>query len=295
MSTESTPARTLWVGCGRLGRRAGATLVGAGGEVHALRRDVSGLPAGFRAVPADLAHPVDRELPEVEAMVITLPPPDGAEGYTTVLRHLAAALPQLPARTVFVSSTRVFEGYADRPDPAPVLTEEDAPQPLGDRARSLLDGEQTARDLFDAIVIRPAGIYGPGRDRMLRTVREGRPVAHRRRTNRIHEEDLARLLVALLEHPDPPSLLHAVDEAPARLGEVVTHIADRLALPVPPAVDPDPGHGTVLSGALRKQLFGRLRHPDFRSGYDAMLADAERSPAALIAPDQEPRRSSRSS
>ncbi|MDN5822151.1 MAG: sugar nucleotide-binding protein, partial [Brachybacterium sp.] len=170
------------------------------------------------------------------------------------------------------------EGYADRADPAPVLTEEDAPQPLGDRARSLLDGERAARDLFDAIVVRPAGIYGPGRDRMLRTVREGRPVAHRRRTNRIHEEDLARLLVALLEHPDPPGLLHAVDDAPARLGEVVTHIAERLELPVPPAAVPDPGHGTVLSGARRKQLLDRLRHPDFRSGYDEVLAEAGRRP-----------------
>ncbi|ASK67084.1 NAD(P)-dependent oxidoreductase [Brachybacterium avium] len=264
------------MGCGRLGRRAGAALVGAGGEVHALRRDVSGLPEGFYAVPADLAKRADRMLPEVDAMVITLPPPEAAGGYTTVLRHLAAALPQLPARTVFVSSTRVFEGYAGRADPAPVLTEDDAPQPLGERARSLLDGEQAARDLFGALVVRPAGIYGPGRDRMLRTVREGRPIAHRRRTNRIHEEDLARILVALLEHPDPPTLLHAVDEAPARLGEVVTHIADRLALPVPPTVEPDPGHGTVMSGALRKQLFGRLRHPDFRSGYDAMLADLRR-------------------
>lgn len=273
MSGESIPARTLWVGCGRLGLRAGMTLVGAGGEVHALRREVSGLPEGFRAVPTDLAHPVDRRLPQVDAMVITLPPPDAAGGYETPLRHLAAALPQLPARTVFVSSTRVFEGYADRADPAPVLTEEDAPQPLGDRARSLLAGERMARELFGAIVVRPAGIYGPGRDRMLRTVREGRPVAHRRRTNRIHEEDLAHLLVALLEHSDPPQLLHAVDDSPARLGEVVAYIADRLALPVPPAAEPDPGHGTVLSGALRTQLLGPLRHPDFRSGYDAMLAD----------------------
>ncbi|ATG50867.1 NAD(P)-dependent oxidoreductase [Brachybacterium vulturis] len=273
MSGESTPARTLWAGCGRLGLRAGAALVAAGGEVHALRRDVSGLPEGFGAVPADLAHPVEGMLPPADAMVITLPPPETPGGYETVLRHLAAALPQLPARTVFVSSTRVFEGYAARADPAPVLTEEDAPQPLGDRARNLLDGERAARELFDAIVVRPAGIYGPGRDRLLRTVRAGRPVAHRRRTNRIHEEDLARLLVALLEHPDPPQLLHAVDDAPARLGEVVTHIADRLALPVPPAAEPDPGHGTVLSGALRKQLLGPLRHPDFRSGYDAMLVD----------------------
>ena len=182
----------------------------------------------------------------------------------------------MPARTIFVSSTRVFEGYADRPDPAPVLTEDEAPQPLGDRARILLDGEREARELFDAIVVRPAGIYGPGRDRLLRTVHEARPVARRRRTNRIHEVDLARALAVLLEHPDPPALLHAVDGAPARLGEVVMHIADRLALPVPPAAEPDPGHGTVLDGTRMAELIGELHHPDFRSGYDAMLAEQGR-------------------
>lgn len=269
--TAAVLRRTLWVGCGRLGRRAGRALLDEGGEVIGVRRDAAAVPAGFRAEPADLSAPLGRMLPVSEAMVITLPPPPAPGGYQVPLRHLAAALPQPPARTVFVSSTRVFEGYADRPDPAPVLTEADPSQPRSERARVLLEGERAARELFDAIVVRPAGIYGPGRDRMLRTVREGRPVAHQRRTNRIHEEDLARLLLALLVHPDPPRLVHAVDGAPSRLGEVVTYLAGRLALPVPPAEDPDPGHGTVLDGSRAAALLGGLKHPDFRSGYDAML------------------------
>ena len=120
-------------------------------------------------------------------------------------------------------------------------------------------------------MVRPAGIYGPGRDRLLRTVREGRPVQHRRRTNRIHEVDLARALVAMLEHPQPPPLLHAVDGAPARLGEVVTFLAARLGVDPPPAAAEDPGHGTRLSGALLRSVLSDLVHPDFRSGYAQML------------------------
>lgn len=69
---------------------------------------------------------------------------------------------------------------------------------------------------------------------------------------------------------NPP--LHAVDGAPATLGEVVTHLAERLSLPVPPPVEPDPGHGTVLDGARLAGLLGSLTYPDFRVGYDAMLA-----------------------
>ena len=160
------PARTLWVGCGRLGRRAGAALVDGGGEVLALRRDPHAVPRGFRPVAADLSAPLEESLPACDAMVITLPPPEGADGYETPLRHLAAALPHRPARTVFVSSTRVFEGYAQQADPAPVLTEEDSPRPLTARARSLLRGEQVAAELARAadaganVFVAGSAVYG---------------------------------------------------------------------------------------------------------------------------------------
>ena len=95
----------------------------------------------------------------------------------------------------------------------------------------LIEGEETARDLFGAVILRPAGIYGPGRDHLIRTVLEGRPVEHGRRTNRIHEVDLARAILALLSSPAPPALLHAADGAPALLGEVVAHLAQRLGVP----------------------------------------------------------------
>ncbi|WP_422115760.1 sugar nucleotide-binding protein [Brachybacterium sp. UNK5269] len=271
--TAPRPGRTLFVGCGRLGLRVGAALSATGVEVLALRRDPGAVPASFRAVAADLAQPLTDPLPHCESMLITLPPPDAADGYGTPLRHLAQALPARPSRTVYVSSTRVFEGYAGLGDPAPVLTEDDPPRPLSARGRVLVEGERLAEELFGAIVVRPAGIYGPGRDRLPRTVREARPIEHRRRTNRIHEDDLVRVLQSLLLHPEPPRLLHAVDGAPARLGEVVTHIAGRLSLPIPPPVDPDPGHGTVLDGSRMAALLGQLSYPDFRVGYDAMLAD----------------------
>ena len=102
-------------------------------------------------------------------------------------------------------------------------------------------------------------------------MREQRPVEHDRRTNRIHEQDLARAVVALLEVPEPPRLLHAVDAAPAPLGEVVGHIAAQLDLPVPPRAVPDPGAGTVLDGTALHHLLGHLEVPDHRAGYAAIL------------------------
>ncbi|WP_169928768.1 Rossmann-fold NAD(P)-binding domain-containing protein [Brachybacterium ginsengisoli] len=266
-------ASTLLVGCGRVGLRVGELLGAGGDEVLGLRRDPSSLPPTFTHVAADLSAPLSVALPAADAMVITLAP-SVAASYREPLAHLAAALPSLPRRTVFVSSTRVLEGYdASRP-----LTEADPARPRSDRARVLVEGEQLARELFGASILRPAGIYGPGRDLLIRTVLEGRPVEHDRRTNRIHEVDLARAIVALLSAPEPPALLHAADGAPARLGEVVTHLAQRLGVPVPPRVSPDPGTGTVLDAAALHELLGHLEVPDFRAGYDAMLEDAPPGP-----------------
>lgn len=264
------PGRTLLVGCGKLGIGLGQRLLADGAEVIAIRRSAAALPAGFRAIADDLRIARTRELPVCDSVVITLPPDaESRDGdiYTAALTHLADALPARPERVVFVSSTRVFEGRAgDIP-----LTETDAPAPVSPRARTLLAGEQLAVRLFGASIVRPAGIYGPGRGSLIRRVREHTPVDHSRRTNRIHKADLIAALHAALRAESSPALLHAVDQRPARLGEVVTFIADRLGVDPPPRAVPESGGGTVLDGGLLLEFTGPLRYPTFREGYEEML------------------------
>lgn len=278
------PGRTLLVGCGALGAALGARLVDAGGEVVAIRRDAAGLPSSFSVVEADLRHPLGVALPAVESAVITLPPgPDagtdaGAGGsiYPAALAQLTEALPAPPERVLFVSSTRVFEGYASEAFGASggreALTELDEPRPSGERGAALLDGERRAAELLGAVIVRPAGIYGPGRDSLVRRVREGAAVDHERRTNRIHEHDLVRLLETLLRAEEPPALVHATDREPARLGDVVAHLAARLGVAAPPHARPEIGGGTVLDGSRGHALLGSLVFPTFREGYDALIA-----------------------
>ena len=278
--------RTLLVGCGKLGTRLGDRLVEAGGEVFALRRNTAALPAAFSALPVDLRAPVERDLPTVDAMVVTLPPGgkaglDQPDDYLASLKNLAAALPSTPRRVVLVSSTRVFEGRTDRRP----LTEVDTPAPVTPRGKMLRNGELLASELFDAHVVRPAGIYGPGREMLLRKVIEGTPVQYAKRTNRIHETDLIRTLETLLFAEDPPRILHAVDQTPASLGEVVTYIAHQLRVPPPPRIQPDEASGTVLSGARLRTVLGTLKYPTFRAGYGHIIAtrDAQASPQARLA------------
>jgi nucleoside-diphosphate-sugar epimerase len=267
---EHFNSSVLLFGCGKVGIRLGEVLIGAGHQVFAVRRDIEALPASFTGIALDYRRPFTAELPSVGSMVVTLTP--GASerespDLVSPLRRLAAALSARPRRVILVSSTRVFDG-----DPGlRTLTEDDLPNPASPRAQALLASESEARRLFDAIVVRPAGIYGPGREHLIRQVVRGVPMDRQRRTNRIHETDLVRALHELLRAPKPPQTLHAVDGHPVARGEVIDYIAHRLRIPAPPALPAEPS-GHLLSGARLASLLGTLRYPDYRSGYDDIIA-----------------------
>lgn len=265
--------RTLLVGYGKLGAALAPLLRSEGAEAIALRRTDAPLPSGVRGIVADVSRPLDARLPRVDSMIVTLPPGEDVDGYRRALQHLERALPDAPERTVFVSSTGVFAGVG----PEAPITEDDEPPLSSDRARALRDGERAAVELFGASVVRPSGIYGPGRDFLLRTVREGRTVDRQRWTNRIHEADLVRTLHILLRRAESPALLHATDEQPVQLGEVVDFLAERLGVPAPPAAPADRATGHILDGALLRRTLGDLEHPTYVSGYTEMLAALDRS------------------
>ncbi|MFK3677543.1 hypothetical protein ACI2IP_07410 [Microbacterium sp. NPDC090218] len=277
MDNAPAPRRTLLVGYGKLATRLAPLLLERGGEVVALRRSHGDLHAGVVGVRVDLSSPLETPLPAVDAMLVTLPPGDSESAYRTALTHVADALPAIPARTLFVSSTGAFEG-GDAEHP---ITEHDEPAPRTERSRGLYDGERAAIELFDAMIVRPAGIYGPGREFLLRRVREGAAVDHSRRTNRIHEVDLVRTLDLMLRVADPPRLVHALDERPAPLGEVVRFIAGRLGVAVPPDVASGGPRGFVYDGSLLRSVLGSLEYPTYEAGYAEMIAASRRRARSL--------------
>lgn len=266
-------SRTLLVGCGKVGLRLAESLTTAGGEVFGLRRKTSSLPEHITPVAADLLSSEPMTLPEVDKMVVTITPSIGGaekpEVYLSALKRLADALPAIPQRTVMVSSTGVFDG----PGRATPISEEDLPSSSTARGETLLRGEVLAREIFGAHVVRPAGIYGPGREMLLRKVLDAEPVNYARSTNRIHEADLADVLQAMLTHPNPPDLLHIVDQHPAPMGEVVTFMAEELGVPAPPRMRPEEPSGNIFNGALLSHWFGALQFPGYRDGYRRIIAD----------------------
>lgn len=272
---QRTVESLLIVGCGRLGMALGRLVIADGGEVVGLRRHVDDLPAAFRTVSADVTEPLAAPLPPVDSIVFTLPPnsgdiPVGGDVYERALTNVAAALSAPPRRVVFVSSTRVFEGVTG----SATVDESTEPAPRSPRAESLLNGERLAARLFSARIIRPTGIYGDGRNALVRRVQSGDLLDGSRLTNRIHQDDLARGIHEILRSTHPPALVHATDDHPTPLRDVATFIARRLGVDPPPFSGAEGVSGRRMSGALFRSVVGALTYPDYQAGYAQVLRES---------------------
>jgi nucleoside-diphosphate-sugar epimerase len=287
-----TPAgqRALLVaGCGYVGTEAGLRLSAQGKRVWGLRRNPSGLPPEIEPLEVDMNAPrLGEQLPRgIDGVAFTAAADGGSEtAYRAVyLDALDALLSALEARTgsdrpdriVFTSSTAVYGdaegGWVD---------EQTEPAPESWRGSIMVEAE--ARVLGSSIrgvVLRLGGIYGPGRTRLLDSVRSGRarcPGGGPLWSNRIHRDDAAAAVVHLLDLPDPDPVYVGVDAEPAPLCEVYRWVAEQLGAPSPPVDDTlerDRSNKRCSSHGLQRSGF-EFAFPSFREGYAQMIGDASK-------------------
>lgn len=280
------PSRILIAGCGFVGTQLGLELAAEGHEVWALRRNPDAVPAPLRPLAADLARPQTlAALPPGIGMVFFTAAPDrhDEEGYRSVyvdgLRHLLAALAdqgQEPRRLLFTSSTAVFGQSSGE-----WVDEDSETHPKTFSGRTLLEAEElVAAAPYRSVVVRLAGIYGPGRGSMVDKVRRGTATYTEgapRFTNRIHRDDCAGVLRHLAELEAPRPLYIAADNEPTEARTVLTWIAERLGAPPPsaqPAVEVRPWERGASKRCRNELLVAsgyRFRFPSFREGYGAIL------------------------
>lgn len=261
----------LVVGAGDLGLGVAATLARLGARVTTLNRSGRRID---EATPrrGDLADPRSLEgLGRADLVVFTTAPPgrDTAAyrlAYVDGPRRILAALPALPRRVVLTSTTGVY-GVDD----GSWVDVESPTEPTRSTAEVVVEGESALRDAAPTVVVRPAGIYGPGRARLIERVRAGEePVAADgtpRWTNRIHRDDVVRALVTATTHADAPPTLLAVDDEPTPRDDVIRYLAERLEAPEPASIDVPATTGKrCRNGALRR-LGWIPRYPTYREGY----------------------------
>lgn len=275
-------AYVLIAGCGDVGTKLGMNLFEAGHRVWGLKRDPSSLPSALEAIQADLSKPASlARLPKADYVFYTAAAGAyRAQRYRAVyadgVAHLLDALSKPLQRFFFVSSTSVYGQQKGE------WVDEDSPaEASGFAASCLRAGERLAWDSpFPATVVRFAGIYGPGRTRLIDSVRSGNARCRDGvYTNRIHRDDCARALQHLMQLGDPAALYLGVDDAPAAQCEVLGWLAERLKVAAPRH------HASVDGGArprsnkrcrntrLRASGF-RFRYPSYQDGYAELLKDA---------------------
>lgn len=138
-------------------------------------------------------------------------------------------------------------------------------------------------------IFRLAGIYGPGRGPFTK-VRNGtarRIIKEGQVFSRIHVDDIAQVLAASIDRPNPGAAYNLCDNDPAPPEDVIAHAAELLGLPVPEAVDFDTAEMTpmarsfyaeskrVRNDRIKEELGVTLKHPDYQSGLAALLASEQ--------------------
>jgi nucleoside-diphosphate-sugar epimerase len=276
-----TARRILIAGCGDLGTALGRKLAGEDAEVWGLRRSARSLPAPLHTLRGDLLSPLHLPGGITDAVYLATPGRYEDEAYLQTyvlgLRNLLAALRGHPVkRLVFVSSTAVY-GQLD----GEWVSEDSPAEPRSFSGRRMLQGEALAlRSGIEATVVRFGGIYGAGRERMLRKVRGGEPCAAEppHYTNRIHRDDCVGVLAHVLEPQTPDGIYLAVDDAPCTQCELMDYLAEQLDCPRPERVAAPRGglrgSNKRCSNRKLKDSGYRFLYPSYREGYRALLESA---------------------
>jgi nucleoside-diphosphate-sugar epimerase len=270
--------RVLVAGSGDLGSRIARGLKEAGAEVARIARRER--PDEPDVLALDLARPVGASIRgEFDLLVHCLSPSSRDEaGYRAVYvdaqRNLLDAVPRA-SRMLFVSSTAVYGEHGGD------WVDEDSPcRPGGFNGRVLREAETLALSCGrEALVLRLGGIYGPGREMLLRRVRSGAPLVVSDPplyTNRIHVDDAAAATLHLVRQ-GARGIFNVVDDAPAPQAEVLDWLADQLGLPrlARTAGAAATDNKRVANARLHASGFAP-RYPDYRAGYAESLAEGVR-------------------
>ena len=274
-------AKILIIGCGSIGTQLAHNLVTKGHDVTGLKRNPPKLDIGevnYFTADISLAYQLE-ELPLDFEFIYFIVSPDGRnkESYQAIyeigLTNLIDRFAKEGASPnwIFVSSTSVY-GQSE----GEWVDEESIAQPDNITSQYIRQAEQQLIDLNPQnIVVRFSGIYGPGREYLLRMAKQQSVIQKDPPyyTNRIHQQDCIGVLIFLLEQRLAGVTLEqcylASDDNPATMWDVMSWLTEHLSCK-PPEVkvnDKEVGMNKRCNNQRLKTLGYHFQYPDFKAGY----------------------------
>jgi nucleoside-diphosphate-sugar epimerase len=281
-------ADKLIIGCGYLGLRIAARWCAQSHRVFATTRSITRArewrKLGLEPIVCDVLDSDSlRSLPNVESIVHCIGL-DRAAGvsmhrvYVHGLVNVLAALPIPVPRLVYVSSTSVY-GQTDGEE----VDESATTEPQEESGKVVLEAERLLRArLPSAVILRFAGIYGPGRLMRCQSIKAGEPIVGdaEKWLNLIHVADGAAVVVAADERAAPGSIYNVSDGSPVRRRVFYAQLAEVLGAPQPRFVPlaagtvlppHERGHRRIVNRRMREELGVTLGCPDYEAGLIASV------------------------
>ena len=277
-------------GCGYIGGEIARQAASRGLRVTALTRNeekAAGLRAlGVATVVADIAG--DGWHAGVGAADLALNCVSSGGGGAEAYRHsyLAGIKSVLawagtlgaPETLVYTSSTSVYpQGGGERVDETSPASGRDERTAVLVETETLLRASAVRR----RVVLRLAGIYGPGRTHLLKQVQAGEVSGvGTHHLNLIHRDDVCSAIWAALGAPATltDGVFNVADDGAATKAEITAWLATQLGLPAPrftgePAGGRAPVPDRIVVNARLKAALGwNPRWPSFREGYANLLS-----------------------
>lgn len=274
----------LVIGCGDIGGAVAKQLASADWDVAGVRRQLC-TRTGVNMIAADITDPAAltalQELAPTYVLFVLTPGGYTDERYRSVYvdgaKNCLARLNTKNLQHVFwVSSTSVYHQ-----DDGSALDETSPAQPSGFAGQRLLEAERVIQNCgFAHTVVRFGGIYGPGRERLLRQLRAGTrsPQSPPRYSNRIHRDDTVSILQFLLQRAaagaELAPLYLGVDAEPTALAEVERWFSAYLGLDYAYLTEQDGeprGGNRRCSSELLQAAGYRFLYPSYREGLPTLL------------------------
>lgn len=273
-------ASILIIGCGAIGTGLAKVLIEQGHQVTGLKRHPPESSSDIQYHQADISSATSIQALDLSVdVVFFIVSADGrteASYHSVYVDGLQNALAKFAEKPwFFVSSTSVY-GHSQ----GEWVDEDSLTQPEAVTSQLICQAEQQVMAANpNNVVVRFSGIYGPGREYLLRMAKQN-PVIQQTPpyfTNRIHEQDCIGVLAFLLQkHLEGVALAQcyvASDDDPAPLWEVMTWLTEAMACSPPSAktvVGVADGNKRCRNNRL-KALGYQFRYPSYRVGYAELI------------------------